>query len=120
VARKSDEIPQSIRSISLSLKGINLKRIDFSNNAVNLHGAKQFLEYLEQASTLEVLLIANCGLGPLGAAEIAQGFKGTPNLRIFSIARNRLTDDGINHISNVLHHVPKLEELFIYQNTLKE
>lgn len=80
----------SIEYISKGLIGKNLIKLDISNNAVNPFGAKALLNYLEQAASLEVLLIYNCGLGTLGAREIAQGLKGTPNLKTFSIGRNRM------------------------------
>lgn len=67
-----------------------LKVLDISNNAVNPFGAKALLNYLEKADKLEVLLIANCGLGTLGAAEIAKGLKGTPKLKTLSVGRNRM------------------------------
>ena len=95
-------------------------RLDISNNAVNPFGAEALLTYLNQATSLQVLLIYNFGLGALGTEKIANGLKGTPNLRTLSIARNRMTDPGIISIASNLHHVPLLEELFVYQNTLKE
>lgn len=76
--------------IAHSLVGKNLMKLDISHNAVNPYGAKALLTYLSQAKSLEVFLISNCGLGPLGAAEIAKGLEGTPNLRVFSIGRNRM------------------------------
>jgi Ran GTPase-activating protein (RanGAP) involved in mRNA processing and transport len=58
---------------------------------------------------LEVLLIYNCGLGPLGVAEIAKGLKGTPSLKTFSIGRNRMENPGILSITASIQFVPKLE-----------
>ena len=75
--------------------GKNLIKLDISNNAVNPFGAKALLHFLEQANSLEVLLIYNCGLGPLGVAEIAKGLKGTPSLKTLSIGRNRMENAGI-------------------------
>ena len=54
--------------IAVSLVGKNLLKLDISHNAVNPFGAKALLKYLSQATSLEVLLISNCGLGPLGVA----------------------------------------------------
>lgn len=56
----------SIEYISKGLIGKNLIKLDINNNAVNPFGAKALLHYLEQAHSLEVLLIYNCGLGTLG------------------------------------------------------
>jgi Ran GTPase-activating protein (RanGAP) involved in mRNA processing and transport len=55
-----------------------------------------------------MLLIYNCGLGPLGVAKIAEGLKGTPELRTLSIARNRMENAGILSIAGSLSYVPKL------------
>jgi Ran GTPase-activating protein (RanGAP) involved in mRNA processing and transport len=44
-------------------------------------------------------LIYNCGLGTLGAIQISKGLKGTPNLKTFSIGRNRMENAGIQAIS---------------------
>ena len=90
------------------LVGSQLLRLDISNNAVNPFGAESLLIYLQQASTLQVLLIYNCGLGPLGVAKIAEGLKGTPQLRTLSIARNRMKNPGILSIAGSLSHVPLL------------
>jgi Ran GTPase-activating protein 1 len=120
VSRLKDEIPKSIEFISKGLLGSGLLRLDISNNAVNPYGAEALLIYLSQATSLQVLLIYNCGLGALGTAKIAQGLKGTPALRTLSIGRNRMTDEGILSIASHIEYVPLLEELFVYQNTLKE
>jgi Ran GTPase-activating protein (RanGAP) involved in mRNA processing and transport len=72
------------------LSNTQLKNLDISHNAVNPYGAKALLNFLNTAKSLEVFLISNCGLGPLGVAEIAKGLQGTPNLRVFSIGRNRM------------------------------
>lgn len=120
VSRLKEEIPKSIEYISIGLVGSGLLRLDISNNAVNPFGAKALLTYLKQASSLQVLLIYNCGLGADGAAHIAKGLQGTPQLRTLSIGRNRMTDAGILSIAKYIEHVPLLEELFVYQNTLKE
>lgn len=106
--------------MSKGLVGKNLLKLDISNNAVNPYGAKALLHFLEQASSLQALLIYNCGLGTLGAKEIALGLKGTPNLRTFSIGRNRMENAGIQAIAESIQYVPLLEELFIYQNTLRK
>lgn len=74
-----------------------------------MFGAKALLNFLNVAHSLEVLLIANCGLGPLGVAEIAKGLEGTPNLRILSIGRNRMEDPGIISLASSMKFVPKLE-----------
>jgi Ran GTPase-activating protein 1 len=118
VARLKEEIPQSIENISKGLIGSGLLRLDISNNAVNPFGAEALLHYLKQASTLQVLLIYNCGLGSRGMEKIGEGLVGTPSLRTLSIGRNKMNDEGINHISKNLKFVPHLEELFVYQNSL--
>lgn len=120
MSRLKEEIPKSIEFISCGLIGSSLLRLDISNNAVNPFGAEALLKYLSQASSLQVLLIYNCGLGAMGTARIAEGLKGTPSLRVLSIGRNRMTDEGILSISAHIKYVPLLEELFVYQNTLKE
>jgi Ran GTPase-activating protein (RanGAP) involved in mRNA processing and transport len=50
------------------LTNTKLLHLDISHNAVNPFGAKALLNFLNQAKTLEVFLISNCGLGPLGVA----------------------------------------------------
>jgi Ran GTPase-activating protein 1 len=120
VGRLKDEIPKSIEHISKGLVGSGLLQLDISSNAVNPYGAEALLIYLSQAASLQVLLIYNCGLGPMGVAKIAEGFKGTPSLKTLSIGRNRMEDEGILSIAENLSFVPQLEELFVYQNTLKE
>ena len=109
VARQKQEIPKSIEFISKGLIAKNLIKLEISNNAVNPYGAKALLHYLEQAHSLKVLLIYNCGLGPLGVKEIAQGLKGTPNLTTLSIGRNRMENQGILSLASSVQFVPQLE-----------
>lgn len=56
----------------------------------------------------------------MGAAEISKGLSGTPNLRVLSMGRNRMESEGIKHIAGSIKLIPKLEELFVYQNTLRK
>jgi len=108
VSRLKEEIPKSIEYISLGLVGSNLLRLDISNNAVNPYGAESLLIYLKQATSLQVLLIYNCGLGTLGVGKIAEGLKGTPSLRTLSIGRNRMENAGILSLAASLQFVPNL------------
>ena len=36
------------------------------------------------------------------------------------MGRNRMESEGIKHIAENINLVPKLEELFVYQNTLRK
>lgn len=76
---------------------------------MNPYGAKALLNFLNVGKSLEVLLISNCGLGPLGVAEIAKGLEGTPNLRVLSIGRNRMENAGIISLAESMKFIPKLE-----------
>lgn len=100
--------------------GSGLLRLDISSNAVNPYGAEALQIYLRQATSLQVLLIYNCGLGPYGVPKIAEGLKGTPSLKTLSIARNRMGNPGILSIAAALEHVSALEELFVYENSANE
>lgn len=92
-----------------------------SNNAVNPFGAEALSIYLTQATSLQKLIINNCGLGPLGTTTIAKSLqKGTPNLKVLAIARNRAENPGGEAIGEALSNLPKLTELHIFQDVIRE
>ena len=120
VARKKDEIPDSLESISNALIGHNLEQLDLSNNAVGENGAKCLTKYLSQASSLRVFFISNCGLGIDGATYLSDAMKkGTINLESFAIARNRIENAVAKQIAEAVKSMKKLKELHIYQNFIQ-
>jgi hypothetical protein len=61
-------------------------KLDLSNNALSISGAEALSNFLYQASSLQVLLVNNCGLGIDGVTIICEQLKrGTPNLEILVI-----------------------------------
>lgn len=68
--RKSEAICDGIYGLFKYLPVENIKHINISNNALGTTGSRTFGTVLEKAIKLEVLLIANCGLGGIGAKEV--------------------------------------------------
>ena len=121
VGRLKNEIPEAIEFLATAFVAKPLRAIDFSNNAVNPFGATAFSIYLNQAATLRVLHINNCGLGPQGVEIIAQSLaKGAPNLEVLSIARNRAEDLGLSAIGLALPSFPAFRELHVQQDVGRE
>jgi len=79
------------------------------------NGALALKPYLEQAESLKVFLINNCGLGIMGSTTISLALKqGTPNLEVWAMARNRIEDAGAMQVADALKNLKNLKELHIY------
>ncbi|KRX04355.1 hypothetical protein PPERSA_03595 [Pseudocohnilembus persalinus] len=121
VSRLKDEIPESLQYIGDSLIGKNIIELDLSDNAVNPFGAKALQNYLSQAKSLKKFYINNCGLGPEGTETIAQALeKGTPNLEVLAIARNRAEDKGGKAVGIAVGKMENFRELHIYQDVVRK
>lgn len=85
------------------------------------HGAGAFAEYLARGPQLRVLLINNCGLGAGGLKILSEALlKGKISLETLSIGRNRMEDDGCVALSSALKEMPKLKDLRVFQNFIRE
>lgn len=68
--RKHEAICDGIYNLFKPLAVENMKSINISNNALGTTGSRTFGSVLEKAINLKELLIANCGLGGIGAKEV--------------------------------------------------
>ncbi len=81
----------------------------------SINGAIALKPYLSSASSLQIFLINNCGLGITGATHISQALGiGTPNLQVWAMSRNRIEDEGAVRLSEAIGNMQNLKELYIY------
>ena len=90
--------PQAKMARSLKLLAISLQpkqkivSIDLSNNQFGSEGVRSFKCLLKGMSTLEVLKVNNCCLGPEGGVQIAEALAENQGLRLrhFEAGSDRL------------------------------
>lgn len=103
-----------------SLIGKQIQKLDISNNALGPTGAIALSDFLLQASSLRVLLINNCGLGIDGVSTISNSLKkGTPNLEVWAMSRNRAENPGAIKIGDAITSLKKLKEIHVFQNVIR-
>ena len=121
VSRKKDELSDSVKFLADSLISKQIQKLDISNNALGPSGALALSEFLVQATNLKVLLINNCGLGIDGVTTISNSLKkGTPNLEVWAITRNRAENPGAIKIAEAISGgVKKLKEIHVFQNVIR-
>jgi len=122
VSRKKDEIPFALEFLTKPLiNKPNFIALDLSNNAVGPNGATAISGYLEQAKSLKIFLINNCGLGIQGATIIANALKkGQVNLEVIAMARNRLENDGTKEIASALKEMTNIKEVHLFQDVIRK
>lgn len=111
---------ESIYNIVHPLVGGNIAEINISNNALGTTGARIFAPFLEKLPKLKTLLIANCGLGSIGAKEICERIIHCKTLEVFSIGKNRLDVEGGLVVGEALKFLPNLRVLMIFQNGIRK
>ena len=67
---------------------------------------------------MEELLMRDCNLGPAGAEQLARAFEQWPCLRVLSINRNALGDEGV--VALLAAPLPALEELCMGYNDIRD
>ena len=65
VGRKLLELPGSLEVLIRALMNKKIEYLDLSNNAFGPAGIKSFDFLLKEMSSLKVLKVTNCGLGPV-------------------------------------------------------
>ena len=67
VGRKLAELPGSLEVLIRALMNKKIEYLDLSNNAFGPAGIKSFDFLLKEMSSLKVLKVTNCGLGPVSS-----------------------------------------------------
>lgn len=114
--RERKELPPSLKLMIDAILNKPIKELNLSHNAFGPDGVNAYTHFLEVCSTLEVLNVTNCGLGPKGGQLLAQAMlknKGM-KLREFYGSRGRLENEGIEALSEVFRAQGCLEVVEIY------
>lgn len=127
--RLNTEIPQSLDHIlNAFLQCPNLTTIDLSDNALGMQAIEPVEAWLAKAVSMEHLILANNGMGPLAGARIGKSlFKlaqekkkmGRASLKTFICGRNRLENGSINYLAIGLRAHKDLETVRLYQNGIR-
>lgn len=122
VGRKLDELPGSLEVLVRALMNKEITYLDLSNNAFGPAGIRSFDFLLREMSSLKVLKVTNCGLGPEGGEMIANALAENKDLRLvqFSAGRDRLENKGITALAGVFKTMGSLEVIEVPQNGIKK
>lgn len=103
VGRLRAELPKSLNVMAVALRTRPLIEIDLSHNAFGPDGIRAFECLLREDTTLKVLKVNNCGLGPEGGEMIAEALEANHGLRlqVFHACRDRLENKGISALAKV-------------------
>eukprot|EP00039_Didymoeca_costata_P001567 m.53351 g.53351 ORF g.53351 m.53351 type:complete len:537 (+) comp10861_c0_seq2:79-1689(+) len=126
ISRGIPQIHPSLRAFSMALRHAKfLTVVDFSDNALNIDGAKAICPLLEKCLTLSELYLSNTGVGWAGGEAIAEALTkvwelgnslGTPyKLRRFVLGRSRL-ESSAKQLAQAFAKIGTLVELQIAQN----
>jgi Ran GTPase-activating protein (RanGAP) involved in mRNA processing and transport len=90
--------------------------LNLSHNAFGPDGVTAYVDFLEKCSTLKILNVTNCGLGPKGSQMIAEAILKNDEMRLteFSASRDRLENPGIEALSKVFSAHGTLKKIEVY------
>ena len=96
--------------MSQALLPKQLIELNLSDNAFGPDGIEAFECLLSGMSSLQVLKVSNCGLGPEGGEMIAEALSKNEGLRLrhFEAARDRLENKGITALGRVFAEMGSL------------
>jgi Ran GTPase-activating protein (RanGAP) involved in mRNA processing and transport len=98
-----------------------IRKLDLSHNAFGPIGVPGFDFLIEKLTTLEELTLINDGLGPKGGEMVVDALLKSQNkLKVLSVPRNRLENDGFIAFAKVLAEMKSFESIEFYQNFCKK
>ena len=97
-------------------------RLDLSHNAFGPDGIEAFQCILSGMTSLKVLQINNCGIGPEGGEMIAHALDQNEDLKLlhFEAGRDRLESKGITALAKVFGKMGSLKVIHVPQNGIKD
>ena len=103
-------------------KLINLKEINFHDNQFYDQGFKYLLESLEKISTINSLILQNCGISNIGIKHFAEYFDILPNflenLETLDLTSNAFGDDCFYELVKIFKNLKNLKKYSIGQTQL--
>jgi Ran GTPase-activating protein 1 len=99
--RLKSDLPHSLSLLIKAIEDKPIQELNLSHNAFGPAGVESFKEYLSKTTTLKVLDVTNCGLGPIGGAMIGDALYQNENVKIeeFYASRDRLEERGMEAIA---------------------
>merc|ERR1711871_1596965 len=93
-----------IRAVLLAVSEKAIRRVNLSDNFLDVDGARAFASFLEENKTLEVLQINNCSLGQKSCEMILKSLDKNPkiNLTQLEASGNDFGKDGMQMLGDIL------------------
>ena len=92
------------------------------DNAFGPIGVAQFESFLKSASSLQVLSVTNCGLGPVASTTIAQALISNDQIKLreLRMSRSRVETEGAKALAAYFETYDGLEHLELSQNGIRD
>lgn len=88
--------------------------VDYTNQAIGDAGALALAQSLASGSgseTVATLILYKCGIGPVGAAALAEAVRAHPRVTAVNLNSNAIEDAGVASVAAVLAHSASLLHL---------
>jgi Ran GTPase-activating protein (RanGAP) involved in mRNA processing and transport len=116
--RKNDIIP-ALQVLSSCLQNKQIVLFDLSSNAICPDGCEAIQDVLKTNPTLKHLILNHIALSEKGTVTITKAIEeGGLSLRVLRVIKNRIENEAAR-FSQMLGHMLDLEELIIFQNSIK-
>ena len=114
--RERKDLPPALKLMIDAILNKPIRELNLSHNAFGPDGVNAYTHFLETSSTLEVLNLTNCGLGPLGGKLLAEAMLKNDKMKLkeFYGSRGRLENEGIQALSDVFRTQNCLSKIEIY------
>jgi Ran GTPase-activating protein (RanGAP) involved in mRNA processing and transport len=102
-SRLKTDIPLALVNLMDALMDKEVVSLNVRDNAFGPIGVESLNKFLSSTSSLKILNVSNCGLGPKGSSMIAEYLlaNNTVMLTEFHATRSKLEQDGMNAMAEV-------------------
>lgn len=101
-------------------KNTTLKRLDLSNNNINIEGVKHLANILKENKTLQEINLAGNNIGDKGAKCLADMLAVNKTLQVIELNLNDIGDEGAQSIAASLSEDTGLQRVYLKQNKITD
>ena len=91
----------------------SVQTLDLSGNAITEESAAQLAVVLANSTKVETLLLESCSLQNLSANALVKSLQKTATLKQLNLSRNKIAEETIDNIFNIIKFNTKLELLYM-------
>jgi len=112
------DVAKSIEKILFACRNHPIYQVDLSNNDMYDDGMKHIFEFLKVNTTINTLIMNNCGLGVKSPAFLGMALLVNPKLKLrrLFLDNNNIHDLGLKQLGLFLSKMGSIEELSVSNN----